>query len=223
MEKPPVHAIHQCLRPECRLRFPILVTTSIQHVKCPKCGSPTRLIATAELNNTVTANPSSSWQVPLEVLLDNIRSALNVGSIFRSADGAGAQHLYLCGVTPAPGDTQIAKTALGAEFAVPWSSHWNGVEIACALKEQGKKLWALENSAGSQSIFELSCEPAHFPIVLVIGNEVSGIDPGILQQCERSIHIPMLGTKKSLNVATAFGIAVYTLRFITFRREQNTQ
>ncbi len=217
VEKPPVHAIYQCLRPECRLRFPIMVT-SRQRIKCPKCGSPTRLIATADISKINITNHPLSSGVPLEALLDNIRSALNVGSIFRSADGAGVQHLYLCGVTPAPGNTQIAKTALGAEFAVHWSSHWDGVEIASMLKGQGKKLWALENTVGSQSIFEPFYEPDDRPIVLVIGNEVSGIDPGILQQCDRTIHIPMLGAKKSLNVAIAFGVAIYLIRYLTSKQ-----
>lgn len=216
------HEIHQCLKPECRLRFPIL-SSSTQLVKCPKCGSPTRLVkAFPIINETVQGNALSYGYPPLEALLDNIRSALNVGSIFRSADGAGLQHLYLCGITPAPGDPKIAKTALGAEFTIPWSLHWDGIEIARALGEQGKRLWALEATASSQSIFELTNELDNRTIVLVVGNEVSGIDPGIMQLCERSIYIPMLGTKKSLNVAVAFGIAIYMLRYLACKQKEDT-
>lgn len=217
MKKSPIHAIYQCLRPECRLRFPVLVVHT-QCIRCPKCGSATRLVATADVSVSAVNDNACSRIFPLEALLDNIRSMQNVGSIFRSADGAGVQHLYLCGITPAPGNPQIAKTALGAEFTVPWSSHWNGFEIACVLREQGKKLWALETIAGSQSIFDLPHEVDNRPIVLVIGNEVSGIDPGILQQCERSLHIPMLGTKKSLNVASAFAIAIYMIRYLVSKQ-----
>ncbi len=189
------HQIHQCLKPECRLRFPTL-SSSTQPVKCPKCGSPARLIKTfPTIKESAQENALPHGFPPLEALLDNIRSAYNVGSIFRSADGAGVQHLYLCGVTPAPGDPKITKTALGAEFTIPWSLHWDSIEIARVLCEQGKRLWALETTAASQSLFELDNEPDNRPIVLVVGNEVSGIDPGIMQLCERSIHIPMLGTK----------------------------
>jgi 23S rRNA (guanosine2251-2'-O)-methyltransferase len=149
----------------------------------------------------------------LEVLLDNIRSTFNVGAMFRTADGAGVNCLHLSGMTPTPANPRTAKTALGAEFKVPWDYSPNGLAAACSLKERGLSLWALEGGEDTLSIFDAvqSLDPA--PIGLVVGNEISGVDPAILAMCERVVHIPMQGYKRSLNVSIAFGIAVYLIRF----------
>jgi tRNA G18 (ribose-2'-O)-methylase SpoU len=152
--------------------------------------------------------------VRLSALLDNIRSLRNVGSIFRTADGAGVEHLYLGGITPTPDHPKLAKTALGAELEVPWTHGPDAAALAAALVAQGHRLWALEGG-DSDSVFE--ARPARGdddrPIVLVLGHEVSGVDPRILRLCQRVVHIPMLGIKDSLNVSVAFGVAVYSLRF----------
>jgi tRNA G18 (ribose-2'-O)-methylase SpoU len=131
--------------------------------------------------------------------------------MFRTADGAGVQHMHLGGVTPTPAHPKLAKTALGAERTVPWTHYPDATVAAAALVAAGKPLWALEGGPRSQSLFagvELSG-----PVVLVCGHEVSGVDPRILDLCERVIHLPMLGTKDSLNVSVALGIAAYALRF----------
>ena len=120
------------------------------------------------------------------------------------------QHLYLCGVTATPANHKLAKTALGAEHDVAWSHHRNSVDLAHTLLASGNHLWALETAPGATSIFDL--DPPLSPLVLVVGNEVTGVDPGLLALCERHIAIPMFGRKKSLNVATAFGIAAVLLR-----------
>jgi tRNA G18 (ribose-2'-O)-methylase SpoU len=149
--------------------------------------------------------------LPLEVLLDNLRSVYNVGSIFRTADGAGVRQIHLCGISPTPKHRKLAKTALGAAEAVPWTVQLNGLQKAVALKEQGYQLWALEESPHAESLFDVTIQADDPPIALILGNEVIGVDPGILAQCDKVLYIPMVGQKESLNVAVAFGIAVYYL------------
>lgn len=147
-----------------------------------------------------------------EALLDNIRSTFNVGSIFRTADGVGVRHLYLCGVTATPANPKVAKTALGAERAVAWSYHPNGLDVAQELKAKGYRLWALESDSRARSLLTSAGELQGSPIALVVGNEVAGVDPGILAICDRVLCIPMQGAKRSLNVAIAFSVAVYCLQ-----------
>ena len=141
-----------------------------------------------------------------------MRSVFNVGSMFRSGDGAGLQHIYLCGISPTPEHPAIDKTALGAQHTVPWSQHNDGARLAQTLRGQGKRLWALEGVADATPLFDAAAErPVNEELVLVLGHEVTGIDPGILEHCERCVYIPMRGHKDSLNVATAMGIAAYAL------------
>jgi tRNA G18 (ribose-2'-O)-methylase SpoU len=151
------------------------------------------------------------------VLVDNVRSTFNVGSILRIADGVGAERVFLCGITPTPGNAGVTKTALGAQDSVCWVYYANAVEAAAELRAQGVALWALENAPASQSILEWSLASASGDVALVVGNELTGIDPGVLEQCEHVLHIPMGGTKGSLNVAVAFGIAAYWLRGVRCR------
>ena len=146
-------------------------------------------------------------------MLDNIRSAHNVGAVFRTSDSAGIDHIYICGITPTPDIQKVAKTALGAEKTVSWSQHWNGVEVIKSAQENGKQVLSLECNAGSISLFDVFEDLPEIPTLLVLGNEKTGIDPEILSQCDQMICIPMMGQKKSLNVSVAFGIAVYFLLY----------
>jgi tRNA G18 (ribose-2'-O)-methylase SpoU len=144
-----------------------------------------------------------------------VRSLFNVGSIFRSADGAGLRHLYLCGVTPTPDHPKLGKTALGAEKQVAWSHHRNAVILAEELRAAGWTLWALETGAAAESIFTVALPRPPLPqppLVLVAGGEVTGVDPDVLALCARRVAIPMAGRKESLNVAVAFGVAAVILR-----------
>jgi tRNA G18 (ribose-2'-O)-methylase SpoU len=161
----------------------------------------------------ITACPPASTGPQLEILLDNIRSAENVGAMLRTADGAGIRHLHITGMTPSPGQVKVSKAALGAEFTVPWTQHWNGLQAVLDLKSQGYHIWSLEGGEDSVSLFDLQPPAGPRPILLVVGNEIAGVDPQILSESEKVISIPMLGIKKSLNVATALGIAAYTIRF----------
>jgi tRNA G18 (ribose-2'-O)-methylase SpoU len=149
----------------------------------------------------------------VEALLDNIRSVFNVGNMVRTADGAGIRHMHLCGITPTPNNPKLAKTALGAERSVPWTQHGDGLAAAVSLRKQGLRLWALEGGPRAESLFDARVDEKSPPIVLVVGSEIFGVDPGILEHCERVLCLPMQGSKNTLNVAVAFGIAAYFLRF----------
>ena len=201
------HLIRECTDPRCRFRFPAPAGDTIGD-RCPWCGGRTAVAHTL----AAPAEPGApdGTLAPIAALLDNVRSLFNVGSIFRSADGAGLAHLYLCGFTPTPDNRKLAKTALGAEATVAWSHHRNAVDLAQQLIATGAHLWALETVDGAEPLF--APEPPPASLVLVAGNEVTGIDPDLLSLCECSVAIPMLGRKRSLNVATAFGIAAVVLR-----------
>lgn len=204
--------IRQCERKDCLFRFPVIENSSLGK-ECPQCGTKTRLVDAQYQSHEVKTKHILPGGPEVEVLLDNIRSTFNVGSIFRTADGAGIRHLHLCGITPTPDNPKLAKTALGAEYAVAWSKHSDGLTAAVSLKKQGMRLWALEGGPHSKALFEAIADLEGPPIVLAIGNEVSGVDPGILEKCDRALYIPMQGAKGSLNVAVAFGIASYILRY----------
>jgi len=154
------------------------------------------------------------------VILDNIRSNYNVGSIFRTADAASVSKLYLCGYTPGPFDrfgrtnTALTKVSLGAEKTVQWE-HADSVEtVLDKLRRARYTIGALEQHANSISLFDSARFARTGPgstIALIIGNEVEGISGDILDQCDVILEIPMRGAKESLNVSVAFGIAAYVL------------
>ncbi len=201
--------IRSCINPECGLRYPLTDDNRFGE-RCPSCLGETRVVLTRDLirekQPDITRQPAK-----LEAFLDNIRSAWNVGAIFRTADGLGLKRLYLCGITPTPEGEALRKTALGAARSVAWQYHRDGVELAKELKGQGAKLIAVELDRDGQPLNQTSVERDQ-QIVLLFGNEVCGIDPGILELCDQIVHIPMSGQKRSLNVEVAFGIATYAFR-----------
>jgi len=152
------------------------------------------------------------------LILHNIRSAYNVGAIFRTADGAGVDHIYLSGYTPLPPDKSqmyvtrpekmIIKTALGAHETVEWSGHKEIEDIVQKLKENNVQIVALEQGDGSIDYKKFESEKS---IALVLGNEPVGIDEQTLSLCDIMIDIPMRGNKNSLNVSVAAGISIYEL------------
>jgi 23S rRNA (guanosine2251-2'-O)-methyltransferase len=147
-------------------------------------------------------------QLPVVALLDNVRSLYNVGAFFRTADAAGLRKLYLCGITGRPPHAGIRKTALGAETSVSWEHAADAVAQTTALRVEGCEIAAIETSIRSVDLFDW--EPA-FPVCLVFGNEVDGISPELSALADTHVRIPMLGTKHSLNVATAGGVVIYEL------------
>jgi tRNA G18 (ribose-2'-O)-methylase SpoU len=144
--------------------------------------------------------------LPVFALLDNIRSLHNVGSIFRTADGVGVQKLFLCGITGTPPRSEIRKAALGAEELVPWEYSPDPLPVVKRLKSEGVRIVALEAAPGAVVYDEVEYS---FPLCLVVGHEFHGVRPELLREADTVIAIPMAGTKISLNVAVAFGVAVY--------------
>lgn len=168
-----------------------------------------RKLTHPELQERQAAIQSSNGKIPMIVILNNIRSLYNVGSIFRTADGIGLEKLYLCGITPIPPDTQISKTALGAEKTVMWKFFERAVDAVRQAKSEGYKIVLLEQTQTSAMYQDF--QPAG-PVCLVLGNENSGVSDELLALSDASVEIEMAGLKNSLNVSVAFGIVGYDLR-----------
>lgn len=202
------YQIRICQNPACGLRYP-LVDGHPFGERCPLCLGETVSAVTRTLSPEPFTPPNEPG-VQLEALLDNLRSAWNVGAIFRTADGLGVQKLHLCGITPTPENASVRKTALGADQSIPWTYARNALSAAEKLKTEGFHLWALEQDPRAFPVTDPW--PANDrPIVLIVGNEVTGVDPALLELCERIVYIPMQGQKRSLNVEVAFGVAVSLL------------
>lgn len=148
----------------------------------------------------------------ISLILHNIRSAQNVGAIFRTADAAGVGKIYLTGYTPTPIDrfgraeAKITKTALGAEKSIPWESFKTAAPLIKKLKKEGTQVVAVEQA--SDSVPYTTWKPA-IPLALILGNEVKGISSSLLKLCDRIVEIPMRGEKESLNVSVAAGIVLF--------------
>ena len=147
-------------------------------------------------------------ELPVVVLLDNIRSLYNVGAFFRTADAARIRALHLCGITGRPPNPGISKTALGAESSVRWEQSADGIKVIEHLRHAHYEIVAVETRIKSVDLFDW--EPA-FPVCLIFGNEIEGISPELSSLADTYLRIPMLGVKHSLNVATAGGIVIYEL------------
>jgi 23S rRNA (guanosine2251-2'-O)-methyltransferase len=213
----------------CGLRYPLVEGHSFG-TRCPVCLGETRLVLsqTLDIEPGMAADQVAGRRMSYlhdeeargkkkeargktwAVLLDNIRSAWNVGSILRSADGFGFNQAFLCGITPTGDNEAVAKTALGAQDSVPWSYHRDAVKLAKGLKVEGWKVYALEDDRRALEI-HAAPEILTQQEVLIVGNELTGVDPELLDLCDRILYIPMRGEKRSFNVAIAFGIAAYAL------------
>ncbi|MEM5774866.1 MAG: TrmH family RNA methyltransferase [Anaerolineaceae bacterium] len=210
METQTSQYIVQCLKPVCRFRYPL--SEHPGQTVCPKCGSPVQISTFSHANPALLSGDQPVGQ--MAVLLDNIRSAYNVGAILRTADAVKASRLYCCGTTPTPDHPKVRKTALGAEFAASWSLEWNALDTVENCRRAGLKIVSLELSPAAVSVFDLQPEQVHFPLLLVLGSEVTGVDREILAVSDLVLQIPMLGAKGSINVSTAFGVAAYFLRYL---------
>lgn len=148
-------------------------------------------------------------RLPIFGLLDNVRSFYNVGSMFRTSDGALIQKLYLCGYTPRPPRKEIDKTALGATTTVPWEYCPDPLEAVGELRSRGTSICVLEHTTRSKPHYSLTKDK--FPICLVVGNEINGVSSTLISAADLAIEIPMYGTKQSLNAAVAYGISLFEL------------
>jgi 23S rRNA (guanosine2251-2'-O)-methyltransferase len=147
-------------------------------------------------------------RLPVAVLLDNVRSLYNVGAFFRTADAAGLEKLYLGGITGRPPKNAISKTALGADETVAWEHTWEPCAAAHDLRRRGYELAAVETTVHAVDLFDWI---PRFPVCVIFGHEVEGIRPELSSLADTHVRVPMLGTKHSLNVATAGGVVIYEL------------
>ncbi len=163
-----------------------------------------------ELGRKTVAEVKGASKVPVIVVLENIRSAYNVGSVFRTADAFLLESVYLVGYTAFPPHKEIRKTALGAEESVSWKHFKTMPEAIDAIRQLGYALVAAEQTDRSVPL-HLWEEPASPGLALVMGNEVTGVEQDTLEACEHVIEIPQLGMKHSLNIATAAGVVLWEI------------
>lgn len=150
----------------------------------------------------------SAPKLPIVLVLDNIRSMNNIGSVFRTADAFRIQEIHLCGITTRPPHREIHKTALGATESVAWRYFEHTTDAIAKLKEKHFKIWALEQTNESTPLQAVKPQPY---TALILGNEVDGVSEEVLEKCDGAMEIPQFGTKHSLNVSVASGIAVWHL------------
>ena len=184
-----------------------------RRVECPACGAAmtarplgvnAKLAAQQQRLRGSSGIPAA--RLPIALLVDNVRSLWNVGSIFRTADACGVREIVLAGISGCPPRPQISKTALGAEEAVPWRYRAEAMEGLTELARAGYTTVAIETSPRAVAFDRFEWPAA---VCLVIGNEVAGVGEELLDACERHVSIPMRGVKDSLNVAVAFGIVAH--------------
>jgi 23S rRNA (guanosine2251-2'-O)-methyltransferase len=157
---------------------------------------------------TLGAASYAEVRLPVSILLDNVRSLYNVGSFFRTADGAGIERIFLSGITAHPPKNGITKTALGAEEQVAWSGIEEPETMIRDLRSSGYEIAAIETSKNAVDLFDWL---PRFPVCVLFGHEVDGLSPDLLAACDTHVRLPMLGVKHSLNVASAGAIVMYEL------------
>lgn len=165
-------------------------------------------LSTDELNRPDLSAYKAADKIPVIVVLDNIRSGLNVGAIFRTCDAFSIEAIYLCGITVNPPHAEILKTALGATESVAWKAFQETVLALDELEGNGFTLLPVEQTDQSLKLDEVNLKEK-FPLALIFGNEMRGVSPEVLKRCENSLEIPQGGIKHSLNVATSAGIVLW--------------
>lgn len=167
-----------------------------------------RKLKITELNRMSVNEFKESHKMPLVVVLDDVRSLHNVGSVFRSSDAFRVESIYLCGITAVPPQPEIHKTALGAEDTVDWKYYQSAVEAVDNLKADGYKVFAIEQVEGSVMLDKLELDFTE-KYAVVLGNEVKGVQQEVVDHCDGCIEIPQYGTKHSLNVSVTAGIIIW--------------
>lgn len=164
-----------------------------------------------EMNRLTVEEFRASEKLPLTVVLDNVRSLNNIGSVFRTSDAFRVEHIALCGITATPPHREIHKTALGAEESVEWSYYEDTVECVRDLKSRGYKVFAVELAHDSIKLGDSEFKIQNAPIAVVLGNEIEGVQESVMELCEGSLEIPQHGTKHSLNVSCAAAIVIWEI------------
>jgi 23S rRNA (guanosine2251-2'-O)-methyltransferase len=169
-----------------------------------------RKLANRELERKTIEQFRKTEKAPFIIVLDNVRSQSNVGSIFRTADAFLTEAIYLCGITSQPPHREIQKTALGATESVSWKYYSKTADAISDLKEKGYKIIAVEQAEGSVELQNLQIEN-ETKYALVFGHEINGVDQEILNNCDLCVEIPQFGTKHSFNIAISVGIVLWEL------------
>ena len=169
-----------------------------------------RKLENSELSRPSTEEFKLLTKMPVVVVLDNVRSCHNIGSVFRTSDALLVEKIYLCGITSTPPDKEIRKTALGAENSVAWEYHTSTSEIVATLKKQGYLVVAIEQVEKSISL-ENYFPTQNIKLALVFGNEVKGVQQEVVDCCEFAVEIPQYGTKHSFNISVSVGIVLWDL------------
>lgn len=169
-----------------------------------------RKLSITELHRISAEEFKQARKLPLVVVLDNVRSLHNIGSVFRTADAFRIECIYLCGITACPPHPEMHKTALGAEFTVSWQYVENTVQAVDNLRAQGYVVYSVEQVEGSTMLDELTLDPAR-RYAVVLGNEVKGVQQEVVDHSDGCIEIPQYGTKHSLNVSVTAGIVMWDL------------
>ncbi|MEE4176745.1 MAG: RNA methyltransferase [Bacteroides sp.] len=167
-----------------------------------------RKLSMDELGRKTAEEFRQSSKFSMMLVLDNVRSMMNTGSLFRTADAFLLEGIFLCGITATPPHREIQKTALGATESVRWAYYDETTGAILELKKKGYKVYALEQAVGSVNLKDFKPEPGQ-PYALVFGNEVKGVDEKVLALCDGCLEIPQFGTKHSLNVAVTAGIVIW--------------
>jgi 23S rRNA (guanosine2251-2'-O)-methyltransferase len=184
---------------------PVRMTRSGRHYLCVM-----RKLSMQELGRKSVEEFRQSDKFPVIVVLENVRSAYNVGSVFRTADAFLIQAIYICGYSAYPPHKEIKKTALGAEETVSWKHFKTSFEAIEELRKEKYKVYAVEQAVDSLKLHAASFKPEE-KIAVVFGNEVTGIEQSTIHLCDGCIEIPQLGMKHSLNIATAAGVVLWEL------------
>ena len=169
-----------------------------------------RKLKITELNRISIEEFKEADKLPLVVVLDDIRSLHNIGSVFRTADAFRIECIYLCGITATPPHPEMHKTALGAEFTVDWKYVNNAVETVDNLRSEGFVVYSVEQAEGSIMLDELTLDRSK-KYAVVMGNEVKGVQQEVIDHSDGCIEIPQYGTKHSLNVSVTAGIVIWDL------------
>lgn len=168
-----------------------------------------RKLKNSELGRISVENFKTSKKTPIVVVLDNVRSALNVGSSFRTSDAFRIEKIYLCGITATPPNKEIRKSALGATESVKWEKVEDTESTIKKLKSEGYHICAIEQTENTTMLNNFI--PPEKPIAVVFGHEVNGVQQSVVDLCNQSIEIPQIGTKHSLNISVSVGIVIWDL------------
>lgn len=217
-----------CPYPDCRAHLELEAEEEVINKRghwlstCPSCNATAtfrekeaieKMEASFERRKEakiIQGGPDPERLVSLSVLVEDVRSLWNVGSIFRTADGAGFESVYLSGISGSPPRKEIEKVSLGAEKTLNWKYKVNPLDFILDLRSQAVQILGLERNERSILLTDVIAKnELKKPLCLVVGNEVSGLSPQVMRYCDFLCHLPMKGHKESLNVAVAFGIAAY--------------